>query len=224
MILQVGAALASWWLAFVIRFEGNPPDNIHIQFLVGLPVVAAARLFTYYVFGLHRRIWRYTGTIDLLTLAYSAALGSVVTATVVLFLIHGQDSSRSVYIIDFLINLSLIAGMRFLVRILKERQPARLKRGRRILVVGAGDAGEMIVREMLQTPEKGYFPVAFADDDPAKLGQRIHGVPVLGAIPEIPRAQLQSVAAGILPGCDAMAYRMVASINRESPAIRGRGC
>ena len=130
MLLQVGAALASWWLAFLIRFEGSPPDSIYNQFYVGLPVAATARLFTYYVFGLHRRIWRYTGTKDLLTVAYSAALGSALIATAVLFLIHGQDSSRSVYIIDFLFNLSLVAGMRFLVRILKERQPGSRKEGR----------------------------------------------------------------------------------------------
>jgi FlaA1/EpsC-like NDP-sugar epimerase len=186
MILQVVAALASWWLAFIVRFEGSLPANTLNQFLIGLPIVAGARLFTYYAFGLHRRMWRYTGTKDLLTLAYSVALGSFIIASTVWFLVHGQANSRSVYIIDFMFHLSIVAGMRFLVRVAKEQHATSATRRQRVLIVGAGDTGELIVREMLRTPEKGFHPVAFADDDFAKSRHRIHNIPVLGGIAEIP--------------------------------------
>jgi len=191
MLLQVAAALAAWWLAFLVRFEGTLPTNTFNQFLIGLPVAAGARLFTYYTFGLHRRMWRYTGTKDLLTVTYATALGSALIVTIVLFLIHGQGYSRSVYIIDFMFNLSMIAGLRFLVRLAKEQRSVPSKKRQRVLVVGAADTGEMIVREMLRTPEKGLYPVAFADDDYAKSRHRIHNVPVLGGITEIPEIVLQ---------------------------------
>ena len=193
-VLHVAAAIAAWWLAFVARFEGSIPESNFDQFLIGIPMIIAARMFAYYIFGLHRRMWRYTGSKDALTIGYATAFGSVLVAAVIMFLLHGRGYSRSVLVIDFFFNFSLVGGKRFLVRMLREKKPFDKRGRRRVLVVGAGDAGEMIVREMLQRPDKGYFPVAFVDDNSAKLGHRIHGVPILGNAAEIPRlVQRQAV-------------------------------
>jgi len=186
-ILHIIVALLSWWLAFIVRFEGHIPESSLNQFLAGIPVILVARTFTYYVFGLNTRMWRYTSSKDVLTIGYATALGSVLLAAAIMFLFHGQGYSRSVFVIDFFFNFSLVGGKRFFVRMLREKKSFDKKDRRRVLVVGAGDAGEMIVREMLQRPDKGYFPVAFVDDNSAKLGHRIHGVPILGTIAEIPR-------------------------------------
>ncbi len=219
--LEMAAALLSWWLAFLVRFEGILPENTMNQFLVGLPVAVVARTFTYYAFGLHRRIWRYTGMKDLITIGMSTALGSVLLATIVLFLVHGHGYSRSVFIIDFMFNISMVAGMRFLIRILKEKHQVRPKKERRILVVGAGDTGEMMVREMQHTPEKGCIAVAFADDDVAKLGHRIHNVPVLGNIAEIPeiviRKSIDEIVIAI-PNASGKTLRRILKYCRKSSA------
>lgn len=220
-ILETVAPAVSWCFAFLVRFEGSLPDNILIQFWVGLPVAVAARAFTSYVFGLHKRMWRYTGSQDLITIGSSTALGSVLIATIVLFVIHGHGYSRSVFIIDFLFSLSLVAGMRFLVRVLKERPTGLSGKGRKVLVVGAGDAGEMMVREMLNTPEKGFLPVAFADDDPIKLGHRIHNVPILGTTAQIPQIVEQNDIDEIviaIPAATGKTLRRILDYCRDSSA------
>jgi len=179
-------------------------------------------MFGYYVFGLPRRMWRYTGIKDLINIAYATALGSIITVVIVMFLAHGQGNSRSVYIIDFLFNLSLTAGMRFFVRVLRERQPIGAERpGKRVLIVGAGDAGEMMAREMLHTPEKGYLPVAFVDDDESKVGHRIHNIPVLGTTEEIPqhvRAQSIDEIVIAIPSAGGKTLRRILRYCRESAA------
>jgi FlaA1/EpsC-like NDP-sugar epimerase len=221
LILEMAAAILSWWLAFLVRFEGTLPENTMNQFLVGLPVAVAARTFTYHAFGLHKRIWRYTGMKDLTTLGMSTALGSVLLATVVLFLVHGQGYSRSVFIIDFMFYVAMTAGMRFLIRVLKEKHQIRPKKERRILVVGAGDTGEMMVREMQHTPEKGCTAVAFADDDVGKIGHRIHNVPVLGNIAEIPEIVLRKSIDDIviaIPNASGKTLRRVLKYCRKSSA------
>ena len=190
--------VCSPWLAFAVRTDGlsSQPagwDNLP-QFTVGLITYTAlalvVRLVIFYRFGLYRRYWRYASIEELDQIAWAVFLSS--TILVVLVLLSRLPAvaatgfplwnfPRSVVLIDGLLVLLLVGGVRFSVRLATRRQPSlQGKPARRVLIVGAGDAGAMIVRELRKNGALGLEPVGFIDDDPFKQHVRIHGVPVLG--------------------------------------------
>src|SRR5207244_7771121 len=104
---------------------------------------------------------------------------------------RGFTLPRSVAVMDWLLLLAFVAGSRLFARTLFERPSAAqlVARGKEVIVVGAGDAGRLVAKEMHRNPQLGYTPIGFADDDPAKRSLRIEGVRVLG-----PTADLASIA------------------------------
>src|SRR5208282_4064216 len=120
-------------------------------------------------FRMHHRVWRYTGLWDLINLAAAAVVGTLLFATFVALAIDCPWIPRTVYAIDTIVVIVLLGGARALRRILYDwgnREP-----GRRVLIFGAGDAGELIVRDMMHNPDYGYSPVGFVDDDRMKVGR-----------------------------------------------------
>lgn len=191
---DVVAIVTAYALSFVMRFDtGYIWPQLALYWPVVLPL-GLLKLVLLYRFGLYRRIWRYASLPELVGLASAVTLASVGVGLLVLWgsLPNGpelvQGFPRSVIAIDWLLTLALIGGSRLTVRVLDEaqrqRQGTRLNgwrtREKRVLVVGAGDAGVMIVREMQGMAELGLVPVGFVDDDAGKHGVRIRGVEVLG--------------------------------------------
>jgi FlaA1/EpsC-like NDP-sugar epimerase len=156
-----------------------------------LPWVFAIQMIFYFRFHVHQTIWRYVGLWDVLRIGEAAAAGMIVGLAAVLSF-RVPEFPRSLFVLDTLLQLSFLSGSRVLRRIAHDLQSTG--RGKRILIFGAGDAGEMIVRDMKHNPYQGYSPVGFIDDDPAKIGGRIHGVPVLGS-----RNSLRSVMMEVAP-------------------------
>jgi FlaA1/EpsC-like NDP-sugar epimerase len=189
--LSVHAALFALAQAFAfgLRFEFSIPDAYFPLFWVWLAGNLATRLVVFGSFGLFSGMWRYTGARDLEALLKATALSTLVFAV---FIVLGGYRSfpRSILIIDFLLTMILVGGLRFGVRSLWQLAAAvgQRKEGeqRRVLIVGAGNAGEMLVREMLKTHGGRYEPVGFVDDDANKRGVSIHGVTVLGRLAEAP--------------------------------------
>ncbi len=158
-------------------------------------LVVISKLIMFWVFGLYRRVWKYASLKDM-TAIFGALLTASAALVGILYLlsypvaISGLNInftfpyfSRSVLIIDFLLALILITISRFSARFFNELRFGNPRtRKKRILIVGAGDAGEMIAREMMRQRNSGYEPVGFLDDDPSKLRNRIHGIKVFGAI------------------------------------------
>ncbi len=173
---------ASYMAAYLLRFEGrlNPPTlNLVLK---SLPVVVGVKMVAMWIFGLYRGEWRYISIHDLIQLVKACLLGSLgVTAAMVLFWRFGHYS-RAAMIIDFFLGLMFVAGSRLLVRIFYEAVVGNLAENKKVPVVvfGAGDGGELLLRELKGNPRLPYRVVGFIDDDPAKLNQLIHGVPVLG--------------------------------------------
>lgn len=175
--------------AFALRFEFSIPADYLPLATVWLAVSLGIHLAVFSVFGMFSGMWRYTGANDLIALAKSAALSTLVFAG---FIVLGGFRSypRSILVIEFLLTMMLVGGLRFGVRSLWQLASTvaqkREGKARRVLIVGAGDAGEMLAREMLKTHGGRFEPVGFADDNAAKRGARIHGVPVLGTIADVP--------------------------------------
>jgi len=148
------------------------------------------KLPVYFFFGLYRRIWIYASTHELRLITAAVTTASVLTSGVMLLLLSTgvvyPGMPRSALGIDWLLSLVLIGGSRFALRILAEQSAApRNGKSRRALIIGAGDAGALVVRELQKSSQLNLNPIGFLDDDPAKQRQEIYGVPVIGLVGEI---------------------------------------
>jgi FlaA1/EpsC-like NDP-sugar epimerase len=178
-VLIVMASYLACWL----RFDGDIPPALFATYLQTLPSVLAIRGLTFVPFRLYGGLWRYTSVWDLSRIVLGVVTSSLALHVLVYGPLGPHGYPRSLVIIDSILLISFLGGVRLLWRIVPGA--VRAKRGRRVLVLGAGDAGEMIVREMRK--DGGYQPVGFIDDDPSKVGSSIHGVMVLGTRDELPR-------------------------------------
>ena len=154
-----------------------------------IPLVLSSKAIAFAVFRLYRGWWRYVSLRDVLPIVAGCTLGTVLFAAAdFLFLVH-LSIPRSIYAIDWGLSLLLVLAARFVIRFGRETLGQRRLRqdaDRRVLVVGAGAAGQMLVREIRENPSLGMIGVGFVDDDRAKIGTRIDGVPVLGNHVDIP--------------------------------------
>ena len=188
MATDLLSGVISYWLAFALRFNFSIPDIHFKMFVSTLPVLLVIRLLCFYFFGLYAGVWRYASMNDLLRIFKATILSSFLFFMYVGFVYQLIDFSRSVFIIDWFIIVCLIGGSRFLYRIFREFYPVRVSRSKkRVIIIGAGRAGEMLLREMKQNARIGYDSVGFLDDDRTKKGMRIHGLPVLGKIDDLAR-------------------------------------
>ncbi len=145
---------------------------------------------TYYFFGLYRRVWIYASTRELRLITAAVTVGSVLTSALMLLLIALRlvvpGMPRSALGIDWLLSLVLIGGSRFALRILAEEMGTpKNGQARRALIVGAGDAGALVARELQRSAQLNLVPAGFLDDDPAKQNQEIHGVRVIGLVNDL---------------------------------------
>jgi FlaA1/EpsC-like NDP-sugar epimerase/lipopolysaccharide/colanic/teichoic acid biosynthesis glycosyltransferase len=181
-------------LALSLRLEGLDWWPEHGRALILYTLVAlVVKVSIFYTLGLYNRYWAYAGVNDLVTVAIAGSLSTL--AVVVLFLYlhpilepYCLAMFRSVPVIDGLLTPLPVVGFRFGLRGLYywQRRCREVIGGRRVLVVGAGEAGAIVARELRANPQLDMEPVAFADDDPAKLGTAIQGLPVLGSCAQIP--------------------------------------
>jgi FlaA1/EpsC-like NDP-sugar epimerase len=185
-----GALIAlAWWLAFFLRFDQTvPPFYRHLLSWQVFAVVIAIQLGVFVLFGFYNRWWRYTSTRDMWGLLRGVTVACLVS-TLVLYAFPPQHTShlpRSIVALDYLLLLAFVTGTRLLARSLVERPGGGIvARGKDVLVVGAGDAGQLLVREMQRNRRLAYTPVGFVDDDVRKRNLRIHGVRVLGTTDDL---------------------------------------
>jgi len=162
-----------------------------------LIIILTIKLLMFLVFGMYRRVWKYASLKDMVAIIEATLLSTIITGVIYYVLSQpvpwfGYNTltlpyfPRGILIIDFLITLVLIIISRFSERFFNELRFGRPgTRKKRVLICGAGDAGEMIVREMIRQRNGEYVPVAFLDDDPAKLKHQIHGVRVIAPISDL---------------------------------------
>jgi FlaA1/EpsC-like NDP-sugar epimerase len=177
----------------------------------------------YSIFGLYRRLWAYASINELKQISLSVTAASVVVVIIVVILDASQllNVPRLVLPIDWLLSLVFIGGFRFSMRLFAEGRNSNTKplvrNTKRVLVVGAGDAGALVVREMKRNLQLGLNPVGFLDDDATKQHHQIHGVPVVGKLIELGRAierrHVDEVIIAI-PSAGGKVVRMVADICR----------
>ncbi len=180
----------AWYLAFALRFDFAIPRRYEDLFTETVLLVVLIKVAVLTAFGLYNHWWRYVSIGDMWSAVRAVAVGSLV-AFVAIFLIEpveGVRLPRSVFLIDALLLLALITGARLLARTFIERPGRRglIARGKEALIVGAGDAGQVIIKEMLKNRALGYTPIGLVDDDTRKSNLRLHGVRVLGTTTDLP--------------------------------------
>jgi FlaA1/EpsC-like NDP-sugar epimerase len=198
-ILLIGLA---WYLAHLVRFDFDVPARAWFWCKRVLPFLVMVKLLTFYFFDLYRGMWRYTSISDLLNIIKGASVSSALIISFIIFFRRFKGFSRSIFIIDLCLTILLISGFRLTVRLyfdlLKEAKPWRvaiqmifkplIKKhtdSKRLVIIGAGDCGEKIYREIRDNIRLPYEVVGFLDDDISKAGMKIHGIPILGSIGDI---------------------------------------
>lgn len=185
IVVQLVMVAFSNYAAFLLRFDGHPPPISLSLFWQALPWLVVIRGAVFVPFRLYEGLWRYTGIYDLQMLLGGILTSSLVFVAYVWSPIGPPGYSRSIFFIDAgLLTLSL-GGLRLIRRMATEVSVIS-GMSNRVVVYGAGSAGEMIVREARQQPALRLRPVGFIDDDPRKVGMRIHGVRVLGTSDDLP--------------------------------------
>jgi len=186
--------------AYLIRFDFTLAPGMPKQILRCLPYLLVVKVIIFYVFGTYRGMWRYSSLLDLWRLFKAAVFSSMVIVTLGFIMHRFQGYSRGVLVIDGFLTFLFTGAYRLLIRLLhnrgflerlsgKERIPKETNqiKEKRVVLIGAGDAGEKTYREIRDNPNLGYHVVAFIDDDPGKKGFLIHGIPVIGPISELPQ-------------------------------------
>ena len=188
MASQLVLTAIGYYAAFEIRFDFRIPPAALQRFAATLPYLLLLRVALTHKFRLDRSYWAHVGVPDLLRLTAAASLGSVLFPAALLGLRQLHGLPASVLLIEWLLAIALPGGIRFAVRCLREGlQQAPARPGKRTLIVGAGDAGEQILRQLQHDPRCGVQVVGLVDDDPAKVGRELHGVPVLGVSADLRR-------------------------------------
>lgn len=189
--LQVAIVVLSFWGAFALRFDFRIPPASQQKFFEVLPLLLLIKLGVFWWLGLFRGWWRYVSMADLLVIFKANSLASLLLLLYAFLMYRGTNMPRSVLVLDWVFCFLLISGVRFVTRALREHylpMPARRHEPRsRLLVVGAGDAGQMIAREIRLNPTLNLEIVGFVDDDPRKRKQSFQGFPVLGKLRRIGR-------------------------------------
>jgi len=180
--------VAAHLTAFLLRFEGNIQPPFDVIMWRYLPAVLLIYWGGLWVFGIQQGLWRYVGLHDLGRIFWATLTGSAVFFVVVHVGFGQSEYPRSIIILTGLLSGFYIAGIRLAVRWFREWLQIIGPTARRVLIVGAGHAGELLVRDMLSDPSFNSRPVGFIDDDPVKRKMKIHGVPVVGTIADIKRA------------------------------------
>jgi FlaA1/EpsC-like NDP-sugar epimerase len=185
--------------------------------VLGLPVKATL----IYWLRLHHQFWSHVSVRDLIALLRAVGIGTLVMAAISFLMGPSLGVPRSIPLISSLLAMGLMAGARLTSRYLDERvwRERETKDNRRVLLVGAGEAGIMLARELLRHPEAGLEPVGFLDDNPAKIGGQISGLPVLGSIEDLPGALHKTAAREViiaLPSASGKVIRRVVEQARKA--------
>ncbi len=181
---------AAPWLAYAIRFEGlgwRPADARTAAVYAGASLLV--KLVVFLSFGMYGRLWRHASVPDLTKIIEATVVATSASALLGLIGLPASGLTlvrvpMSVAMLDAFLTITVVAAPRLLVRTLANGQRRAGRAGKRVLIVGAGAAGEMILRELLANPQLALEPVGFVDDDPRKHNTRLNDVPVLGALSE----------------------------------------
>ncbi|HEY2804762.1 MAG TPA: nucleoside-diphosphate sugar epimerase/dehydratase [Gemmatimonadales bacterium] len=185
---QIGLAAVAYAGAFGVAYDLRLPSDALGRLARTLPWLIAIRLVISHRFKLDRSYWQHVGLTDAVNIVEAVTIGSIIFPLTLLALGRLSGIPLSVFVIDWLLVIALTTGVRVAARFARERSaPLPVAAGRPTLIVGAGEAGEQLLRQILHDPRHLFNVVGLIDDDTAKIGLRLHGVPVVGGTGDLRR-------------------------------------
>ena len=185
LLVQAILPAISLYVALLLRLDLDESRIVYSALVIWVPVLIGLRVVALVYFNAHTGLWRYVSVPDLIAVAKSTTAATIVFGIIGVLLIDPFEIPRSVYIIEWGAHIFLAGGLRMAVRVGRERLKdvgEKQAPKRKVIVIGAGDAGASFCAQIKSTPEFRLDPVAILDDDPAKIGQSLIGVPVVGNI------------------------------------------
>ncbi len=239
LIIDISLITASFYCSHLVRFEFSIPSNFIASFYKILPIVIFIKIVFFYFFDLYRGMWRYTGIKDVFNIIKASIISSFVIISFILFKSRFEGLSRSVFIIDLCFTVLLITGYRVAIRLYYEQLrfdgslltsasnlfrlfTKNLPKGKKILIIGAGDCGEKICKEIINNNKLNQKIIGFLDDDPEKISKKIHGIPVLGNIENIKKIFIKAEADEAIiaiPSASSKQIRNIVEICKKSNIV-----
>jgi FlaA1/EpsC-like NDP-sugar epimerase len=238
ILLAIDATLlcVSWFGSYLIRFDFDIPDKFIDEMFSILPAAILIKLICFYLFGVYRGMWRFTSVRDLLDIIKAVSLSASLIVVWIVVIYRYKNVPRSIVFIDWCFNIILISGVRLAIRLFFQKfiptspiqslepingagEKHRPALNRRLLIIGAGNCGEKILREIQDNPQLRYKVVGFLDDNPNKIGRRIHGIPVRGIIGDVSFIAEKIDADELLiaiPSADTAEMRRIVSLCKQS--------
>jgi len=176
----------AWIGAFWLRFNLEEiPEQFFVQGSLALFVIFPVQIVSFQLFGLYKGIWRFASLPDIFRIIKAVATGVLAGMLILFVFTRAEGIPRSVPIIYSILLVMFLSTPRLLYRWLKDHH-LYIPSGKKVLIVGAGNAGEMLARDILRNQKESYHPVAFVDDNPSRLGREIHGLKIIGKTIDIP--------------------------------------
>lgn len=177
-IIVLGALLIAW----LLRFDFTLPYRGLL--LASAPILVVIRLLALRIFNLNRGWWHFSGVSEAIDILKAVTLGSL-AFWVFMRTLGILSFPRSIYLLEWVLTAGFLAGARLLSRVLADSTLENAQASKKVILIGAGFAAQMVIRDIEQ-PGSGFEALGCVDDDPTKLGIRIHGVPVLGRVEQLP--------------------------------------
>jgi UDP-GlcNAc:undecaprenyl-phosphate/decaprenyl-phosphate GlcNAc-1-phosphate transferase len=222
IILDVGLISIAYYLAYIFRFDEDLEAN-RPMFVASLPYVIACQLMASFASGLYRGVWRYISLPDLRNYVQAVALGTVSSMLALLAIYRFESYSRGVFAIYGMTIAMLLIGSRLSFRLIGDYGRRSRLDHYPALIYGAGDAGVLVVRELVNNTRYGYLPIGFIDDDPSRARRRILGIRVLGTSEQAAALIAEHRPRVIIISSQKIRPERVASI-RDVAASRGVEC
>ena len=221
VFLLVGVYLFANFTRFdfnIIVFRQNAP-----QLWASMSVVIGVKVFFVFYFDLYTGMWRYTGIKDLISILKAASASFLVTLFIFTFFLRLLAFSKAVLLIDLVLTITTLAGVRILIRIyfeyFQKTNPYSPTTIRNVLIIGAGDAGERLCREIIRNGELNYKVVGFIDDNKSKIGKKIHGAEVYANIDSLKRVIISTNAKVVMiaiPSANHKQMRAIVEVCKEN--------
>ena len=224
MLMDSLTVLVIPFLALLVRFEGYLPDQYTGILVRYSPLIIATRISIFYLMGLYNRMWRYASIHELLVITGAVTASSI--ALSILMMLTNAGLPRSIHVLSWVLGVLAIGVSRFAIRLYAHYEKRNSSEAatedaatRSVLIVGAGDAGDLIARELLARPQQEYHLVGFIDDDIYKRDKMLHGVKVFGGRDKIQTTVFQYAVDEIviaMPSVDGAIVRAIVQLCRDT--------
>ena len=216
VLLDITAWTAAAWTAVYLRFEFDPPIEYRNNLLKFIPIVALIQVLVGLTIGLYRRRWRYGSFDEVAALVATSAITTLVVAVLNARYLSPRLLPMSTIWFAGFVGLVLMAGCRYVWRLLLERRKRPGADAQRMIVFGAGDGGVQVINAMLRTPTSPYLPVGILDDDPSKQRLSIGGVRVVGGRDDIASAAEELNASALLVAVPSIDGDMLTKLTNDA--------